>query len=161
VDGTAGNGHDTLFLANLVGREGCVYAFDLQKTAIDNTKRLLEKNGLEARVKLHCCDHRQISAFVPGLVQAGMFNLGYLPGGDKTLVTQAATTVAALSSCLEILAPGGIISVVTYSGHPGGREEEEAVAAWGQRLNPKDYTVSCFRLVNKANNPPRLWLIKA
>jgi len=31
VDATAGNGHDTLFLAQLVGDSGQVYAFDVQK----------------------------------------------------------------------------------------------------------------------------------
>ena len=38
IDGTAGNGHDTLFLANLVSDSGRVYSFDIQSEAISSTK---------------------------------------------------------------------------------------------------------------------------
>ncbi len=45
VDATAGNGHDTLFLANLVGETGFVYAFDIQQQAVDVTIQRLKENG--------------------------------------------------------------------------------------------------------------------
>ncbi|MDD3298972.1 MAG: rRNA methyltransferase, partial [Firmicutes bacterium] len=38
VDATAGNGHDTLFFASLVGEKGAVYAFDIQQRALDITR---------------------------------------------------------------------------------------------------------------------------
>ena len=43
VDATAGNGHDTFFLSNLVGETGKVFSYDIQEVAINNTK-LLNKN---------------------------------------------------------------------------------------------------------------------
>lgn len=48
------------------------------------------------------------------------FNLGYLPGGDKTLITEPHTTLKALNVAKDILTPGGLISLVVYVGHPGG-----------------------------------------
>ncbi len=44
VDATAGNGNDTLYLANLVGATGRVYSFDIQAQAIENTAALLAKH---------------------------------------------------------------------------------------------------------------------
>lgn len=49
------------------------------------------------------------------------FNLGYLPGGDKTVITMAETTALALEAAERIVVPGGLISIVVYVGHPGGR----------------------------------------
>jgi hypothetical protein len=48
------------------------------------------------------------------------FNLGYLPGGDKQLKTGAETTLRALKAASNVLQAGGLISVVAYTGHPGG-----------------------------------------
>ena len=44
VDATAGNGNDTLFLAQNALNNAQIYAFDIQKEAIENTKALLIKN---------------------------------------------------------------------------------------------------------------------
>ena len=38
LDGTAGNGFDTCFLAELVGKDGRVVAMDLQEDAIQITR---------------------------------------------------------------------------------------------------------------------------
>lgn len=160
VDATAGNGHDTLFLAKLTGPEGRVHAFDIQKKALENTGALLAENGLEQRVSLHLDSHKNMPVHVSGLVKAIMFNLGYLPGGEQEVATVPAETVGALNGSLGILAKGGIISVATYSGHQGGSQEEEAVAAWCNGLSPREYTVMNLKVLNKENNPPMLWLIK-
>jgi len=160
VDATAGNGHDTQFLAKLVGSTGVVHAFDVQRVALDKTKALLDLENLGERVRLYLADHRRIPELISSRVQAVMFNLGYLPGGDKTLVTNAENSRAAIENCFGVLAPGGIVSVVTYSGHSGGAEEEALLADWFRLLCPRNYSVSCFSLVNKPNRPPKLWLIR-
>ena len=41
IDATMGNGNDTLFLAELVGSTGHVYAFDIQEQAVENTRKKL------------------------------------------------------------------------------------------------------------------------
>lgn len=45
VDATAGNGGDTLLLCQTVGKTGKVLAMDIQRQAVENTKKLLEENG--------------------------------------------------------------------------------------------------------------------
>lgn len=131
VDATAGNGHDTLFLAELVGEGGLVYAFDIQPAAIASTRRAVEDAGYSERVELHTCSHARMAEVVPGGILAAMFNLGYLPGGDKCVTTTPAETLPALETAFRLLAPGGLLAVMCYPGHAGGREECDAVcAAW-------------------------------
>ena len=130
IDATAGNGNDVAFLAEQVGNSGKVYAFDLQKEAIEATARLLKEKGVE-NVELHQCGHETMDAVLPseimGQVAAVTFNLGYLPGGDKSVVTQTTTTRLALRTAMDLLRPGGLLVVVAYRGHTGGPEECDAV----------------------------------
>jgi predicted methyltransferase len=130
IDATAGNGHDVAFLAEQVGNSGKVYAFDLQNEAIEATARLLKEKGVE-NVELHQCGHERMEEALPseifGQVTGVTFNLGYLPGGDKSVITQTATTRLALRLSMDLLRSGGLLVVVAYRGHPGGSEECEGV----------------------------------
>lgn len=134
VDATAGNGHDTLFLARQVGGQGQVWAFDVQSQALAATRKRLQQAGLADRVNLVHAGHQALSRHLPattlGQVKAVVFNLGYLPGGDHALITRPETTLAALNSAWEALAPAGVISLMIYRGHPGGAAEFDAVADW-------------------------------
>ena len=87
VDFTMGNGHDTLWLSQQMGEEGHVYAFDIQKQAIDSTHALLEKENALSNVTLIHDSHANVKQYVTSPICAGMFNLGYLPGGDKSVTT--------------------------------------------------------------------------
>ncbi|MEW4531417.1 FAD-dependent oxidoreductase [Maioricimonas sp. JC845] len=130
VDATAGNGHDTRLLAQLVGERGRVFAFDVQEAALEQTAKRLREAGLN-NVTLLQRDHAGLAAAVPedlhGQVAAVMFNLGYLPGGDHTIVTRTGSTLRALQAALAMLRPGGVMTVMVYRGHPGGAEEAAAV----------------------------------
>ena len=113
VDATAGNGHDTHFLAQLIGPEGKVFAFDVQPEAIAATQRLLQRWGVpEACYQLIGASHAEMVAHLPGdaegRIAAVIFNLGYLPGGDKSVITRAETTLPAVRAALELLRPGGL-----------------------------------------------------
>ncbi len=145
IDATVGNGHDTRFLARAVGESGTVYGFDIQETALDTAYRRLKEEGLERRVSLYHAGHEAMAVVLPesvhGRVKAVMFNLGYLPGGEKQRTTAINTTLAALVQALSLLAPGGVISVLSYAGHPGGREEAEAVKAWARSLAADYYQI--------------------
>lgn len=124
LDATAGNGHDTVFLAGLVGESGNVVAIDIQALAIESTRRRLVENGLERRVELHQASHADLGRYVPrGNVSAAVFNLGYLPGSDHGVITRTETTLQALVAALDALQPDGVIAVVCYPGHDGGAEE--------------------------------------
>jgi 16S rRNA C1402 N4-methylase RsmH len=162
IDATVGNGHDTLFLAQCVGEEGTVYGFDIQQSALDEAYRRLMDVGLAHRVSLYHVGHEAMAIVLPesirGTVKAVMFNLGYLPGGDKQRTTGITTTLAALEQALEMLAPGGAISVLAYTGHPGGREEAEVVKAWANSLTPEQYHVSMVIPLAKSGSAPE-WLL--
>lgn len=134
IDATAGNGHDTVFLAKAVGESGFVYAFDVQEQAIRSTKQTLEENHLTQNVRIfHACHSmlkNKIDAHHQGEISAIVFNLGYLPGSDKSIITQAPNTLLALESACEVLAPRGLISILIYPGHQGGDQEKERVFEW-------------------------------
>ena len=142
LDGTSGNGHDTLFLAKEVARHrGAVWAFDCQKQAIDQTTDRLQKHGFESAVKLVHASHSEIRNVVPkelhGCFSVFMFNLGYLPGSDRSVVTLPLTTLQGLEQSLELLRPGGSGFVMIYRGHQGGRDESDAIDAWRTGLGPR------------------------
>ena len=127
LDGTAGNGHDALFLARCVGPAGRVFAWDLQPLAIDRTATLLAKHGV-TWVESILGDHADLDrTSVSPPLSAAMFNLGYLPASDRSIVTSAASSVRAIRAALGFLRPGGIATVLAYTGHPGGAEEAEAI----------------------------------
>jgi 16S rRNA C1402 N4-methylase RsmH len=131
IDATTGNGHDSCFLAQQVGVEGRVFAFDIQQQALDNAADRLRAQALTEQVTfIHRGHEHLLDALSPvylGKIQAVMFNLGYLPGGDKQLTTTDITTLPALEQAAALLSPGGIITVLAYRGHPGGQEEAHAV----------------------------------
>jgi len=160
VDATAGNGHDTLFLAELVGDRGAVYAFDIQQDAISRTTERLLQAQMLSRVQLICSGHENIAYYVKENVSAVMFNLGYLPGRDHRFVTKPETTLTALQASLNIIKPGGIITLVLYSGHPGGEEEKVAVINYSRHLPQEDFAVSLFEMINWSNHPPALLAIE-
>jgi hypothetical protein len=159
VDATAGNGHDTLFLAANTPEDAVVWAFDRQQEALAATARRLAAGGLAGKCRLTLACHSAIAAYLAVPVDAAMFNLGYLPGGDHGFTTRAATTVAALGALTGLLAPGGLITVVAYPGHAAGSEENEAVAAFLAALPQADFTVAAWRMLNQKNMPPILYII--
>ncbi len=140
VDATAGNGHDTVWLARCAGPAGRVFAVDIQEAALAATAARLRKEGLAGRVTLIQGDHARLPELLPeaarGRIALVCFNLGYLPGGDHRLTTRPDSTVAALEASLRLLVPEGALSVIAYRGHPGAAEEAAAVAAFLGRLPP-------------------------
>lgn len=163
VDATAGNGHDTLALARLVGNTGKVYAFDIQEAAIINTKTLLEKEGFFDRCELTLGSHHLMKDYIPekdpGRISAVVFNLGYLPGGEKAKTTTCETTLQAVEQALELIRPGGIVAVTMYPGHPEGAGEKAALLCFAESLPPKEYHALSISLVNQTNRPPELLLL--
>jgi ubiquinone/menaquinone biosynthesis C-methylase UbiE len=134
LDATAGNGHDTLFLARQVAPGGQVWAWDTQSAALKATRARLQAAGLEAVVTLIEASHHHLRERTPanaaGRVMAVTFNLGYRPGGDPQHITRAGTTMPALEAACRLLHPDGMISLLSYRGHPGGETEYQALREW-------------------------------
>ncbi len=160
ADATCGNGHDTLFLARLVGPTGRVWAFDVQQQALAATRQRLTAEGLLDRVEMVHAGHESIVAVVPEQLRAVVFNLGYLPGGDKSFITLSGTTVAALEGAADLLVPGGILVIVAYTGHPGGLEEAQAVEEWASALPRKQWRVWRCSSLNSHLDAPYLVLVE-
>lgn len=160
VDATAGNGHDTLFLARRVGDKGKVFSFDVQKEAIARTHQLLKAENMLHRVVLILDSHVHMCNYVDSPVAAIMFNLGYLPGGDHKVITRPETTAQALAAGLLMLRPKGIITLTIYTGHRGGAEENEAIITFCEKLNQRQFTVLHYHIINQVNDPPSLIVIE-
>lgn len=163
MDATMGNGWDTLFLARLVGALGRVVAYDIQPSAIEAARRRLESEGLLSRCTLLLHYHAdpgplgELSGDAPTAV---MFNLGYLPGGDKSITTTPETTVVALEAMSGVLSEGGVITVVAYRDHPGGAEEAEAVAGWMGSLDAGRFETLCVEDPGGPSHAPILYVIR-
>lgn len=127
VDATAGNGNDTLFLRELVGEKGHVYAFDIQREALDNTAALLRKKGCENRVTLLLENYKDMNMFVPFGVAAIIFNLGYLPKGNHHVVSTPEDTIKGITTGMDLLKSGGMLFVAAYWGHENGEKEKNAI----------------------------------
>ncbi|WP_339233554.1 class I SAM-dependent methyltransferase [Oceanobacillus sp. FSL W7-1281] len=160
IDATCGNGHDTLLLSQTVGPSGKVYGFDIQEQAIQNTKETLYKNGCH-NVSLIQDSHEKIHSNIKEDIFGGaIFNLGYLPKSDKSIVTKAPSTIASIEAILEKLKTNGLVVLVIYYGHPGGEEEKEAVLSYASQLNQKEYQVLRYQFINQQNQAPFLIAIE-
>lgn len=143
IDATCGNGHDTQWLCEAVGENGHVFAYDLQEQAISTTRQRLEKSNLQNQVTLHQTSHANLLETIPpehhGNISAIVFNLGYLPGSDESLITKPDTTLRALTASLQLLKLNGILSVTLYPYHQGGSDETTQVLAWLKALPTDQY----------------------
>lgn len=168
IDATVGNGFDTLFLAECVGEQGMVIGFDVQDMSIAaenlaqaglyNRARLLQQGHetmLQALTHTHIFPQSQILSSIHAI----MFNLGYRPHGDTSLITRTETTLSALQQSRQILASGGILTVICYPKHDGGSDEAAAVLDWAMNLPTQEWKVSHTRIINTKGLPPELFAV--
>lgn len=162
VDATMGNGNDTLFFAELVGETGKVYAFDVQQQALDNTTKRLEEHHCLQQAQLFLKGHENIDTLISEeeILSAAVFNLGYLPKSDKSIVTKEDTTIQALEGLLKRLKKKGRIVLVIYDGHDEGKVEKQEVLHFVAELPQEKYSVLNYQFINQRNNPPSLICIE-
>ena len=148
IDATCGNGHDTLFLANL--GLSALFSLDIQPVDIKD----LNTNFLQM-------SHEDLSLVPtskpPRLI---VYNLGYLPGGDKSITTKTETTLASIQSAMDILAKDGAISITCYPGHEEGMRETKAVLDLVSKLPPKVWAVTHHLRPNRPTSPSLLWIAR-
>jgi predicted methyltransferase len=164
VDATAGNGHDTAFLAQRVSPTGRVFAVDVQAEAIVSTQARLETAQMGTLCTLIHAGHQTLAEHLPqeshGKIAAFVFNLGWLPGHDKTCITRTETTLQAIGLALEWLCVGGLMTVVAYPGHAGGDTEASAVGGWMSALPSNAYEVRHLRPANRQGKSPECWAVR-
>ncbi|MGZ8225402.1 MAG: class I SAM-dependent methyltransferase [Methylococcaceae bacterium] len=164
IDATVGNGHDTLFLVQQVGVTGKVYGFDIQAEAIGATQEKFQQTGLPNEcLVLHQTSHalmdENISPQHHGQISAITFNLGYLPGGDKSIITETDATLKAITLGCGLLAAGGIMTIMVYPGHSGGDEEALQVERWCEDLPAEQFKVETIYNAEIKLTAPRLFVV--
>ena len=159
IDATAGNGHDTLFLAGCVGASGHIHAIDIQEEAIAHARSRIEQADLTNRVSWHVADHQHMADLLAGLEFAAIvFNLGYLPGGAHDKTTRSGSTLRALHAAATLLRPGGLLSVLCYPGHPEGAEEAHLVASAWPAWSAQGWRIANYHPPFTASPSPVLWI---
>lgn len=148
ADFTMGNGHDTLFFSKIVGESGHVYAFDIQPAALESTKKRLTENNAHENYTLICDSHHNAKKYIDCKIKAGMFNLGYLPGSDKSITTKRETTLAAIDAAIELMDRDAILLIAVYPGHEEGEIEGELINEKLSTLDRKQYCCAKFRIIN-------------
>lgn len=158
IDATCGNGQDTLFLASLL-TNGKIYALDIQEAALARTQEKLRASGFEDRVELLHQSHATFPESIhPGSVKLIVYNLGYLPGGDRHLTTLTDTTMQSLNAALPLLKNDGALSIMLYPGHAEGTKEAERVTEWAKGLPSYAYVVQKMTRLNRNLAPELLWI---
>lgn len=168
IDATCGNGYDTLLLAHLIfdrieQKPGQLIALDRQRAAIDATRARLQAIFPE-EVMQHICMLEQChssfpSHLTPESVALIVYNLGYLPGGNKSLTTHRSTTLQSLKAALPLIKPKGCISITCYPGHEEGLYEENTVKEFAAALDPRAWS-SCYHSWLNRNRAPSLLIIQ-
>lgn len=160
VDATMGNGYDTKYLAEVVGKDGFVYSFDIQESALVSTRKLLEKSNLDNSVKLIHDGHENILNYVFEEVSCVLFNLGYLPRANHDIITKPETTIKSIEGSLKLLKSNGVVSIAIYTGHEGGIKERNAVYEFAKNLSQDEFSVMECAFLNQVNDPPQLLMIE-
>ncbi|MCK5872792.1 MAG: class I SAM-dependent methyltransferase [Methylococcales bacterium] len=164
IDATCGNGFDSLFLAEQVAPTGLVYGFDIQAAAIKATETRLQQHELNHNIQLFQTGHQHMNDFIAkqhqGQIKAVMFNLGYLPRADKSIITQTETTITALKVALSLLAPAGLITILAYAGHQGGDTEALAVENWCLQSAEENHQLKIINSSQHKPTAPRLFVVQ-
>lgn len=163
LDATCGNGHDSLFLAQKgLGSNGHLYVFDIQEKAVENTKKLLKESLDDCdnkMIEFHTQCHSIIDQYIDQELDLAIYNLGYLPSGDKSIITDSKTTLLSLEKALKLLKPNGYLFITCYPGHVGGDDETDQVVLWAKKLS-SNYIVCKHNWVNRSDKSPILILIQ-
>lgn len=163
IDATCGNGKDSLVLANLLKdkTETALFCLDIQQKAIDNTQDLLteEASCFLPSIQFILGSHENLPDVSPRKPKLIVYNLGYLPGGDKTLTTENTSTLKSITRALEVICPGGVISINCYPGHPEGKKEQETLLPFLASLDPKLWSFTSSTWDNR-NASPSLLLVQ-
>ncbi|NLZ49979.1 MAG: rRNA methylase [Clostridiales bacterium] len=152
LDATLGNGYDTDFLSSLFNT---VYAFDIQEQCVLNYKNKANKN-----VTLINDSHENLDKYINKGLDCAIYNLGFLPGGNKEITTNYESTLKSIEKTLLLLNPQGILTIAIYPGHPAGKLEKEYLIDYCRKLPKNEFAVLYSQFINRQNNPPELLIIE-
>ena len=149
VDATCGNGHDTLWLAERFAR---VYGFDIQESAIESTRARLKEEGVE-NVELIHDSHAKMADYIKERPRVIVFNLGYLPGGDKSITTLRETTLPAIRDAISLMDKDAILNIAVYPGHKEGDAEGQMILDYLAGISRHRVCATLVKIVNSPTSP--------
>ena len=155
-DMTAGNGYDSKFILDKKNPK-ILYAFDIQDLARKNTLDLIGNNS---NFKFILDDHKNIENYISEKIDLFIYNLGFLPKGDKSITTNYKSVIGSLKSSLKLLNKNGLILMTFYPGHDEGKNEAKYVGEFLKNLDQKLFQVIKYDFYNQINNPPYLVSIR-
>ena len=167
IDATCGNGLDTLFLARqcLDKDKGRLITIDIQMKALIQAKELLISEVSEEILSriyfVHQCHSIFPISLIENNVKLVVYNLGYLPKGEKSITTKVDTTLSSIQSALQLISPGGTISITCYPGHEEGKREQEVIMNLVQSLDPREWSCCLHQWLNRTSAPSLLLIQKA
>lgn len=161
IDATLGNGNDSYKIAQKMDHNGKLYGFDIQESAINNSRVLL--NTLpenSAQICLIHDSHANFKTYIHEPVDFIIYNLGYLPKGDKEITTLAESTLKSVQEGLDLLVDNGKMLIAVYHGHDAGKAEKETLETYLKTLDQKYFHVFKQQFINQQNSPPFIYLIE-
>lgn len=168
IDATCGHGRDTLKLAQLLLHDPSsgIIAIDLQEKAIESTKTRLAQS-LSVKQQDQVQFYQQSHETFPLLayskpIRLIIYNLGYLPKGNKQITTLTPITLKSIKAGASLLMRGGVLSVTCYPGHSEGAQEETALFKIFSELSSDEWNVCHHRFPNRhnAHTSPSFFLIQ-
>lgn len=157
VDITLGNGYDTEKIIDLVNDK--IYAFDIQKEAIDYSKKRFKKVLTDEQIsKIEFINetHENVDKYCDK-AQLIMGNMGYLPNFNHEIKTLPYTSLICLNKCLDILDYRGLMLVTSYLGHDRGKEHD-TLESFFKSLDSKKFKVISVNPINQSEMAPKLFV---
>ena len=167
IDATCGRGRDSLVLAKLALSQGkgALFCFDIQEEAIEATKVLLSRdldtNQMEKVYLIHGSHAELAKKIQKESIHLVVYNLGYLPRGNKSFTTMVNTTLESVDQALSLLKPQGMLSITCYPGHEEGLLEERALEAWLKTLSTKQFSINQYKRSDRHHAPSLIIVRKA
>lgn len=159
ADMTLGNGYDSCNILSYLNGTGFLYALDIQDLAINKSMENLKKINYN-NYKLIKDSHINFDKYIKEEIDLAIFNLGYLPGGDKSITTKSEDVLICIEKLLVKLKNNGLVLLTLYPGHKNGADEKECLEKYFKILNQKNFNVLKYDFINQKNNPPYVIMIE-
>lgn len=151
LDATCGEGNDTYFLSKILNDHKYNHhldAYDIQDNAINHTKEKCKEFNF---IDYHLDSHENINPLNYDLI---IFNLGYLPKGNKLITTKAESTLRVVKNIIESMKNKDILLIISvYIGHNEGMRESIELEKLLINLDKSCFQVYKYQSLNQVNSP--------
>ena len=105
------------------------------------------------RAELILAGHERMAEFVKEPARAIVFNLGWLPGGDKSITTLRETTLPAIRDAISLMDRDAILNIAVYPGHAEGDAEGQMILDYLRGISRHRVCATLVKIVNSPTSP--------